>query len=911
MDEKDSIEINVSGAKEVFGKVTNFLKNKNIQLIIVLVLFAIILVSSTSLRLSNLSNLKDKTTGNYVFADPDAFYEYRVAQTIVNHGDVNSIDPMRNQGLNLTYTKELLPVVLAYAYKIINPINHSITLDYIDVIYPVVAFALSLIIFFVLCWYLSKSKGIALLASLMLAYSPAFFQRTGAGISSHEALGVIFMFLSFLIYAISVNNYKKSWRSSIFLGIITGISLALSLFSWSGGSNFALMIFPLSSLIYYFFGIEDKDKELKKKFIGFNLFWIISSVVIMPLLGYSFSAMISRFFSNYGLIVPFSFILITLDFILENYSEKMKSEQGKYRILYSLLGTIILGFIGLIIIGKNPFAVLIDGYNQLLYPFGQGRVGLTVAYYAQPYLIDLINQTSVPIFWMFFLGLVFLGIEFGKGIISKKHKIYFYIAWIFAISGMMFSRISSSSIFNGTNFISRLFYISSFIIFAIYLVWLYLKEKFLVDSRIIFLSAWMVVMLMSARSAIRVLFVVITFVFVGVAIFVIKSYEYGNKIKDKTIKYLLLGSSFVFLLIVLNLVFGNPLAGVAGNYQVVSNSAKYSGPVTGEQWQNAMSWVRNNTDKSSVFVSWWDYGYLIQTLGNRITIVDGGNANQYWDHLVGRYVLTEPNPDASLSFMKTHNVSYLLVDPTDIGKYSAFSRIGSDALGNDRASFLPTMILNPSQTQEANNSQTFVYQGGTNLDQDIIYNQPGGGVILLPKETAFLAGVILQVVNKGNFTLNQPGAVFINNQKQITIPLRYLYFNNQIMDFGSGLGAGIDVIPSISYSGQNVQTNNFGALIYLSPKVFNSLFAQLYLMNDPFKKYPTVKIADLEQDPFVNSMRSQGVSIGDIIFANGFGGIRAPLKIWKVDYPNNILVRPEFLSPSGGYAAFDNLTFTG
>ena len=81
----------------------SFLKNKKVQWGITIFFLLLILISSFSIRLSGLPNLVDKTTGHYVFADPDAFYEYRVAAAILSGTSLDSIDPMRNPGMNLTY----------------------------------------------------------------------------------------------------------------------------------------------------------------------------------------------------------------------------------------------------------------------------------------------------------------------------------------------------------------------------------------------------------------------------------------------------------------------------------------------------------------------------------------------------------------------------------------------------------------------------------------------------------------------------------------------------------------------------------------------------------------------------------------------------------------------------------------
>jgi hypothetical protein len=64
------------------------------------------------------------------------------------------------------------------------------------------------------------------------------------------------------------------------------------------------------------------------------------------------------------------------------------------------------------------------------------------------------------LFWLFFSGMVLMGIHFSKNIKTKKHRIYFSIFWLVLISGVLFSRISEGHFFNGTNFMSQLFYIA-------------------------------------------------------------------------------------------------------------------------------------------------------------------------------------------------------------------------------------------------------------------------------------------------------------------------------------------------------------------------------------------------------------------------------------------------------------------
>ena len=118
----------------------------------------------------------------------------------------------------------------------------------------------------------------------------------------------------------------------------------------------------------------------------------------------------------------------------------------------------------------------------------------------------------------------------------------------------------------------------------------------------------------------------------------------------------------------------------------------------------------------------------------------------------------------------------------------------------------------------------------------------------------------------------------------------------------------IKIIPSVSQNAQgSIQVDRIGTAIYLSPKVSKSLFAQLYLLNDPSKKYETVKLAHSQPDIVLADLNSQGASIGEFAYFNGF---RGPIKIWKTDYPENILYKEEFLRTSGEYADMDNFDFT-
>jgi len=881
-------------------KVFDVLKNKKFQFWVTTVILLIILFTGSWIRLQNLPILKDVTTGEYIPLALDPFYFLRLAETIVEQGSLPAIDTMRYPSMNVGFSNEILPQAIVFMYCAANVFG-DYSLRYINVISPVIFFIFGLVAFFFLIYFLTKSKITALLSAGFLSVIPPYLYRTLAGFSDHEAIGMFAFFLTLLIFTLFLNflnkKEKKLWKI-IGFALILALASTFSIVSWGGGAVFIFMIIPLAFLVFWL--IKTKDSLIEKKellnYVLFYSIWIVFTILFGLLFNYPLYSIMGRFmFSATGLATPFVLLFIIIDYLMILKGRGIIKNFLKYRVLISGLITILIGSILFSLFIRN-FVNLISGViNQLLNPFGTGRTGLTVAENKQPYLMDWISQTGKTIFWLFYIGIIFIGINLAKGIRKNKHKILFILSWIFFISGLLFSRISGSSLFNGENFISKAFYFIGAFIFIGYSAWLYFNNEIKIKKTTVLIAAWLIPTLIAARGAIRLFFAITPFVCFMVGYTTLNLYNYMKKSKDELIKLILI-IGLVILIILLTLSFNTFM-------KTAINQAKYTGPSANYQWQKAMSWIRENTAEEGIFVHWWDYGYWVQYLGERPSVTDGGHANGYWDHLVGRYLLTTPFPETALSFMKTHDVSYLLIDPTDIGKYSAYSSIGSGEKGKDRFSSIPTMNLDPSQIRETSTGEGRVYTGGGIVDEDIVYEYEDNQVFL-PTEKSFIGGIALEIENDGTF---KPAVgLFLYNNQQVNIPLRYIYYDGKILDFEEGLDAVAYVMPSVSNSEQGVNIERMGAIMYLSPKVSKSLMAQLYLLNDPFEKYPTLTLAHAEASPIIQNLNAQGADLNEFTY---YQGIQGPIKIWKIDYPSNILAREEFLSSSGEYGEFDNLEF--
>ena len=62
-----------------------------------------------------------------------------------------------------------------------------------------------------------------------------------------------------------------------------------------------------------------------------------------------------------------------------------------------------------------------------------------------------------------------------------------------------------------------------------------------------------------------------------------------------------------------------------------------------QDWILTLDWIKNNTPQDSVIAAWWDYGYWIQTLGERATITDNSTVNDQLIKNLAEIFYQKPN----------------------------------------------------------------------------------------------------------------------------------------------------------------------------------------------------------------------------------------------------------------------------
>jgi dolichyl-diphosphooligosaccharide--protein glycosyltransferase len=121
-----------------------------------------------------------------------------------------------------------------------------------------------------------------------------------------------------------------------------------------------------------------------------------------------------------------------------------------------------------------------------------------------------------------------------------------------------------------------------------------------------------------------------------------------------------------------------------------------------DDWHKALEWLKTNTPEGSVIATWWDYGYWIETIAQRPTIIDGSTQTTYPIMTLGKIMMSPQN--VSLPLLNKFGADYILVfntfnpnDPTQSWPYGLNARwvpmaeiagidvqpfVGQDAQGN-------------------------------------------------------------------------------------------------------------------------------------------------------------------------------------------------------------------------------------
>ena len=582
----------------------------------------------------------------------DPYFNYRATQYIVDNGfdaylEWNDDMSWHPYGRDVSATSQ---VSLHYITAIFYNIfgGNSPLLDF-TILFPLIIGSLSSIVIFALVRVIGGTTA-GLLASLMFAISLPIAMRGLIGWYKSEPLGLFFGFIAIYLFlsAIKTDKGKISFVKLIFAGIF----LSLGFSSW-GGIQFFLL--PLAIFIIALPFFKKNNKFLFWAIPTFSISLALSTMFGFERPGMNFILGSSKALTE-GSVISYGAILIFLPvifMILILTVQKFSSTRTKIRNSLIVVGVFVVSGISVLISSSQWHSDTLPTFRYLnaVNPFLGAEDALTMS-------VSEHQQTTI---------------EFSFTVLST------FI--IFGIIGIWL-------LFSNRSKISKLAIPNHMKVFALIfgIIALYASSAFV---RLELYGSIALIILGS----------------IGLAILL-------RHILDKPN----IAIKLIFCLVIIGL-FIAPMIFPERNWVTHSSNtpAVFNGasqiPTGNNDWIDAGLWLQNNTPIDSVILAWWDWGYYIQTLGERTSLADGSTLIQWQIEKIAR-TLMSPSDDAWVILNTDHltNVSeHYVVVPEEY---------------KDGVEHLPQEFLEPNP-EKANYGEivkeTFVDITGLESDYILIY----------------------------------------------------------------------------------------------------------------------------------------------------------------------------------------------
>ena len=728
VEEKEGEEISF----DVDSIIKFFQKNKNIFLYLTLLLIILLTIYS---RTRNIANLE----GKYLISPDDPYIFYRYTKMLVENGSLPENDTMRYYPHGFDTRNELLlPAYLtAYSYLALKSILSSI--NFMDVVYyyAPICFALSLIGFFFLFKEILKDDLFSLISVGLIAFSYPILFRSTAGFIEKEPFFTLAFSFALLFYVKSINNQRKK---AIIFSILAGVFSSLAALS-SGLFFYIVATIALYSFVKILFDDFSRDD-----FLCYITWFIILVFTLTTLTGHYGRI---NLYKTYQFQIPALVILFFLSSeILEFLKNKFKIESKHIptSFIKIILGIFITITFASIIFGPSFVSkTFIDLVNKLSAPIGKDIFILSVSENQPPVFFDPYRGSD---WWhnfgvfilLFFIGSIILILN-----VFKQTRLKYLIALTFTLLllQILFENPSPDPRFAGIHLIFQfdIVYYLIFIISLLFLLWdEWKKDGFenikKINAKYIFFICWFIFSMIASNGAVRLFFMVAfpAMLMTSYALKEISIYIERSIKKKELVRYIVFIAMFIYIVF-----FSFPKV-----------SAMISSMSPGLQdWYKAMYWIRDNTPKNSVFTHWWDYGYLVQAIGERTTTLDPGN--YMYPGYMGGHVFGGENASEVLAQLEVFGrPNYWLICSEDVLKFFQISRLG----------FKETYFSPFVCTEKAPNTLTRDYPevyvcksltGGAGIDRDFVINNQ----IFSRNETYIIAYYIPFSTNETGFPIVQ------------------------------------------------------------------------------------------------------------------------------------------------------------
>ncbi|QGA81033.1 STT3 domain-containing protein [Candidatus Nanohalobium constans] len=668
----------------------------------------------------------------------DPYFIFRMSQHLALEGTMPQVDFMRYFPYAApTYSLQIGDfIVPAVLYNLGFSLFFENYLEWAQFYPALLGAASTVVMYFLGKEHFNKNTGLA--AAFFLAVISGALRRTSAGFFEKEPLGTFLMVTSLLFFTRAWK--RESWEN----GIMAGLTLGIFTISW-GGSQMLWLLYPILTGITLFLNIEIRSLIAAytptvliggffAAFTNPGRFWFTDSLFLIA------SAALGLLWLRY-LVEEFEVVqekylpyfvpsMGVLGFFMAVLSP-IYSQWVADKILR--LVSLALGKTGNSVIGKTVQENAAPGVNSLATSLGSvlaGRVpaGLEIfSMLLSPWTFMIVSIVATSTALMMMLGKKY-GV-FGDVIPGKKHIAYtqaVFVATIIFMVGLVLNfvfisafaaAIVAATILATVYFLDEdsAFSISTLMLLGTAVGLSIASFRFTggLFTSFAYLTLWPTLAAVAGSAILNYLdhfpereitcrwYMIIPLVWIGSNLYggttrsrlvflstfavalgaghglniVISKlraldYDWSDNIDSDNLKT-------ASLLLVLALVLGmNFFSGFS-----MSQGIRGSPTPSPQLWEQSLDYMEDETPNGSVVLSWWDYGYNFQTLGNRASVADGGNLRYYTsegDHMNYRLASYLNSTTANdTDYLEQTSADYIWLDHSMIGKFSAVSQIAN------------------------------------------------------------------------------------------------------------------------------------------------------------------------------------------------------------------------------------------
>ena len=607
----------LSGSLRGFGKLRFQMNHATILSISALIL---ILFIAFTIRLMPIR--WEIPSGTVHLNEFDPYYQFILTNRMVQDGLLSPYYPTRwintqqwyPDGLDMANSLPALPMTTAILYNIVSFLGISIDLMTFAAFIPAIMGALCCLVLY----FIGKDfggKSIGLFASLFLALSPSFLQRTALGFFDTEVVGVLGLLLFIFLFLRAIDT-KRAIMSSLKYSL--GAAGALIFFITGWGAAY----FGIDLAVLFVFVLLILKRYSQRLLFSYSIVFGVALAVAVNVPYFTLRYLTA------GAVLPVAgmFLLLCLAEVLRNNV----SARTKLLLVVASLVAIVSGFAVLWTLGymqgiAGKFLTVLDPFSRSAIP-----------------LIESVAEHRISAWGNLYY-------ELGAGI-------------LFFLSGLYFTLKNPTN----RNVFLLLFGVTS----------LYFAAS-MVRLLVIFAPAFSLLVAIGIIGILKPFYTLLKeapgFTVRAKRGLARVSKEYSGFAVLLIFLLIVMNVAFSPQNGGVPRVYGSAHAPMTISSASLPIAPREQLP----EWLSMLSWTNDNLDSSTVVSAWWDYGYWLSILGNVTTLADNATVNSTQIENIGFIFMA--NETQSLKMLEEYNAEYILIftvlriAASEQGVYQVFS----------------------------------------------------------------------------------------------------------------------------------------------------------------------------------------------------------------------------------------------